>query len=45
VACVNGSRTQPIATSVDTLLAAVEAWCQPKGPLDDVSILGLEWRP
>ncbi|MEY3204800.1 MAG: hypothetical protein RLZZ21_1131, partial [Planctomycetota bacterium] len=25
--------------------AAVEAWCQPKGPLDDVSILGLEWRP
>ena len=45
VACVAGSRTQPIAVSVDTLMAAVEAWCEPNGPLDDVSILGLEWRP
>jgi len=45
VACVAGSRSEPLAASVEKLLAAVEAWCQPKGPLDDVSILGLEWRP
>jgi len=45
VACVAGSRDAPLATSVERLLAEVEAWCQPKGPLDDVSILGLEWRP
>ena len=45
VACVAGSRSDSLASSVEKLLAAVEAWCQPKGPLDDVSILGLEWRP
>ena len=44
-ACLDGGRGQPIAASVADLLAAVEAWCQPKGPLDDVTILGVEWKP
>ncbi|NBP80325.1 serine/threonine-protein phosphatase [bacterium] len=29
--------------TVAALLSAVETWCVPNGPLDDVSILGLEW--
>jgi len=29
--------------TVASLLSAVETWCVPNGPLDDVSILGLEW--
>ena len=29
--------------SVAGLLETVEQWCQPAGPLDDVSILGLQW--
>lgn len=33
---------QPLASSVDSLFEAVRAWCVPKGPKDDVSILGLE---
>ena len=30
---------------VADLLTAVEDWCRPKGPLDDVTILGVEWKP
>lgn len=44
-ACLDGGRGQPIEASVASLLAAVEAWCRPKGPLDDVTILGIEWKP
>ncbi len=44
-ACIAAGRTAPIETGVRGLLEAVERWCQPAGPLDDVSILGVEWRP
>jgi sigma-B regulation protein RsbU (phosphoserine phosphatase) len=44
-ACIDAGRGGPLATSVTTLLAAVEKWCQPNGPLDDITILGVEWRP
>lgn len=39
------TRSQPLDESVKALLQRVEDWCQPIGPLDDVSILGVEWRP
>jgi sigma-B regulation protein RsbU (phosphoserine phosphatase) len=42
--CISGSRGKPLEASVAGLLAEVEAWCAPAGPLDDISILGLEWR-
>lgn len=44
-ACIAAARSAPIEAGVQGLLDAVEQWCQPNGPLDDVSILGLEWRP
>ncbi len=44
-ACLDGGRGQPLERSVADLLTAVEDWCQPKGPLDDVTILGVEWKP
>jgi sigma-B regulation protein RsbU (phosphoserine phosphatase) len=44
-ACIAASRSAPIDAGVKALLEAVETWCQPNGPLDDVSILGVEWRP
>jgi phosphoserine phosphatase RsbU/P len=44
-ACLDGGRGGPLETSVAELLSAVETWCQPKGPLDDVTILGVEWKP
>ena len=44
-ACMAGGRGAPIEAGVQGLLEAVERWCQPHGPLDDVSILGVEWRP
>jgi sigma-B regulation protein RsbU (phosphoserine phosphatase) len=44
-ACIAGSRVAPIEDGVKGLLEAVEHWCEPEGPLDDVSILGVEWRP
>jgi len=44
-ACLDAGRGGPLAGSVGSLLEAVEAWCQPKGPLDDVTILGVEWKP
>ena len=43
--CIGGSRARPLEATVAGLLETVEQWCQPAGPLDDVSILGLEWRP
>ena len=39
------TRGRPLEESVGALLQRVEDWCQPIGPLDDVSILGVEWRP
>ena len=44
-ACIAGTHSGPIEAGVQGLLEAVEQWCQPNGPLDDVSILGVEWRP
>jgi sigma-B regulation protein RsbU (phosphoserine phosphatase) len=44
-ACLDGGRGEALETSVASLLSAVEAWCRPKGPLDDVTILGVEWKP
>ena len=44
-ACLRKARSAPLDESVAGLLAAVERWCEPNGPLDDVTILGLEWRP
>jgi len=43
--CLDGGRGGPVDASVASLLDAVEAWCQPNGPLDDVTILGIEWKP
>ena len=37
-------RSRPLDAGVGELLEAIQAWCQPKGPLDDVSILGFEWK-
>ena len=42
---LDGTRGGPLAPSVAGLLHEVEAWCQPNGPLDDITILGVEWRP
>jgi sigma-B regulation protein RsbU (phosphoserine phosphatase) len=39
------TRARPLEESVGELLQRVEEWCRPIGPLDDVSILGVEWRP
>jgi sigma-B regulation protein RsbU (phosphoserine phosphatase) len=39
------TRSQPLDESVKRLLQRVEDWCRPEGPLDDVTILGVEWRP
>ena len=44
-ACIAQFRGAPVEAGVKGLLEAVETWCQPNGPLDDVSILGVEWRP
>jgi sigma-B regulation protein RsbU (phosphoserine phosphatase) len=44
-ACIAQFRGAPVEAGVKGLLEAVETWCQPNGPLDDVSILGIEWRP
>jgi sigma-B regulation protein RsbU (phosphoserine phosphatase) len=42
---LSATRSQPLEESVKSLLNRVEEWCRPEGPLDDVSILGVEWRP
>jgi sigma-B regulation protein RsbU (phosphoserine phosphatase) len=44
-ACIDGGRGAVLDASVAGLLTAVETWCEPNGPLDDVTILGVEWRP
>ena len=44
-ACLARSRAAPLEAGVDGLLKEVEAWCRPRGPHDDVTILGVEWRP
>ncbi len=44
-ACIDSGRGGPLDESVSRLLTAVEEWCRPAGPLDDVSILGVEWKP
>ena len=41
---VHQGRSHPIEESVQMLMSMVEKWCDPKGPLDDVSILGIEWK-
>jgi hypothetical protein len=43
-ALVESLRGDSVDTNVVKLLESVQAWCQPKGPLDDVSILCLEWQ-
>ena len=42
--CIVAGRGGPLDKSVAGLLESVERWCQPAGPLDDVSILGVEWH-
>ncbi|MFM8805181.1 MAG: PP2C family protein-serine/threonine phosphatase, partial [Planctomycetia bacterium] len=42
---LSATRSSPLEESVKGLLDRVEEWCRPEGPLDDVSILGIEWRP
>jgi len=42
-ALVESLRGDSVDVNVVRLLESVQAWCQPKGPLDDVSILCLEW--
>jgi sigma-B regulation protein RsbU (phosphoserine phosphatase) len=39
---LDASRALPLAQQVTTLKGIVDKWCVPKGPLDDVSILGVE---
>jgi len=41
---IESVRAQPLEANVVHLLDAVQTWCLPKGPLDDVSILGIEWH-
>jgi sigma-B regulation protein RsbU (phosphoserine phosphatase) len=42
---IAAARGQPLEASVTGLLESVEKWCNPVGPLDDITILGIEWRP
>jgi phosphoserine phosphatase RsbU/P len=39
---LDASRSNPLSDQVLTIKAVVDKWCVPKGPLDDVSILGVE---
>ena len=43
-ALIESVRARPLEVNVIHLLDSVQAWCQPQGPLDDVSILGVEWH-
>jgi sigma-B regulation protein RsbU (phosphoserine phosphatase) len=36
---------RPLSNSVDELFETVRQWCVPKGPKDDVTILGCEFAP
>jgi phosphoserine phosphatase RsbU/P len=40
---LDASREQPIADQVSHIRTVVTNWCKPKGPLDDVSILLIEF--
>lgn len=40
-AVLQAGQNKPLSDSVNDLFATVSDWCQPGGPLDDVSILGL----
>jgi sigma-B regulation protein RsbU (phosphoserine phosphatase) len=42
LAVLNESRDLPIEAQVEHLRSVVDAWCHPKGALDDVSILGIQ---
>ncbi len=42
---LDASRDQPIADQVSHVKTVVNRWCQPKGPIDDVSLLLLEILP
>ena len=35
----------PLDVSIQRVAAAVEQWCAPAHPLDDISLLALEWSP
>jgi phosphoserine phosphatase RsbU/P len=42
LAAFDESRSLPVDQQVQHLCSVVDQWCKPKGPLDDVSILGIE---
>lgn len=42
VSVLSECASKPITASVDELFEAIRRWCVPKGPKDDVSILGCE---
>ncbi len=44
VEVVTLNRSRSLEAGVAELLETIRAWCEPKGPLDDVSILGFEWK-
>ncbi len=44
VEVVTLNRSRSLEAGVAELLESIRAWCEPKGPLDDVSILGFEWK-
>jgi sigma-B regulation protein RsbU (phosphoserine phosphatase) len=41
LASLSASKGDPFDASVENLLASVKDWCQPHGPKDDVTILGV----
>lgn len=41
LATLTASQGQPFDASVDNLFASVKDWCEPTGPRDDVTILGV----
>ena len=42
---LSASRSQPIPGAVNELFGSVRDWCITNGPVDDVSILGLDFAP
>lgn len=43
LASLSASRRDPFEASVENLFASVKDWCDPHGPKDDVTILGLNF--
>jgi sigma-B regulation protein RsbU (phosphoserine phosphatase) len=43
LALVKERSSVPMAESIESLLSAVNNWCDPKSPSDDVSLLGCEF--